>query len=559
MVRRWLALGAAASVLAFASAAASQSSPDPLVAVLVERGVISQADAAGVTTRDQLVKVLQAKGILNQTDVNSIAQAEPTMLADNGAPPPNEAPVYFHQDHPTTVTLGPVDLTVGGFVDVMGIFRTNNEGTIGTNFFNIPFTNSIGGHISDNRVTAQNSRLSLKAASNFDWAGQPVNAVAYFEGDFLGNDAANTEVTSESHTFRVRQFFVDAQRGQWEVLAGQAWSWTTPNRYGLSSYPDAMFITNDYDPNYNVGLTWSRLAQFRVIYHVDPKLAVGVAVVNPDQFGGQGETTFPSAFNAQLATQIDSATESSAPDEFPDLMAKVAYDDKTATGLPFHLEAVGLVSQFRVAYLPEAPPGIATAFTRTSTTGWGVELNGNVQVMPGLTLLGDAFYSQGEGRYIGLGLGPDIVALPVPAGPQTQTVVGGTVVQVCCSEVRLSDVHSESFLGGVEWQPNDRWTLNGYYGWVYFDHNFALDTTSTRPTPTFVGFGSPNSANSNNKYLTEFTIEPQYKIWSSPTGGVLSTGLQYSYVWRRPWFVPAGAPTEADISMFIFDVRYTLP
>jgi hypothetical protein len=40
---------------------------------------------------------------------------------------------------------------------------------------------------------------------------------------------------------------------------------------------------------------------------------------------------------------------------------------------------------------------------------------------------------------------------------------------------------------------------------------------------------------------------------------VLSTGLQYSYVWRRPWFVAAGAPTEADLSMFIFDVRYTLP
>jgi hypothetical protein len=544
MVRRWLALGAATSVLAFASAAAAQSGPDPLVAVLVEKGVISQADAAGVTTRDQLVKLLQSKGVLSQNDVNSIAQAEPMMLANNGAAPPNEGPVYFHEDHPTTVTLGPVDLTVGGFVDVMGIFRTNNEGTIGTNFFNIPFTNTIAAHVSDNRVTAQNSRLSLKAESNFDWGGQPVDAVAYFEGDFLGNDAANTEVTSESHTFRVRQYFVNARRGQWEVQAGQSWAWTTPNRYGLSAYPDAMFITNDYDPNYNVGLTWSRLAQFRVVYHVNPNLAVGVAVVNPDQFGGQGEVTFPNQFNAQLSTEIDQANQSSVPDAFPDLMGKVAYDDKTAMGLPFHLEAVGVVSQFRVAYLPAV---LGAGFTRTSATGWGVELNGNVQVMPGLTLLGNAFYSDGEGRYIGLGLGPDLVALPQVVPPATTA-----------TNIELSTVRSTSLLGGVEWAHN-AWTVSSYYGFVNFDRNFALDTSALAKPNTFVGFGGPNSANSNNKYLTEFTIEPQYKIWSSPTGGVLSTGLQYSYVWRRPWFVAAGAPTEADLSMFIFDVRYTLP
>lgn len=78
MVRRWLALGAATSVLAFASAAAAQSGPDPLVAVLVEKGVISQADAAGVTTRDQLVKLLQSKGVLSQNDGPTTAPRRPT-------------------------------------------------------------------------------------------------------------------------------------------------------------------------------------------------------------------------------------------------------------------------------------------------------------------------------------------------------------------------------------------------------------------------------------------------------------------------------------------------
>ena len=496
--RGWFALGAAAAVLGFASAAAAQSSPDPLVAVLVEKGVISQADAAGVTTRDQLVKLLQAKGVLNQTDVNSIAEAEPMMLA-NGAAPPNEGPVYFHEDHPTTLTLGNVDLTAGGFVDVMNIYRTSNTGNPGgTNFFAIPFDNTIAAQNSEDRVTAQNSRLSLKADSTFDWAGQPVHAVGYFEGDFLGNDAANVEVTSESHTFRVRQFFIDAQRGQWEVLAGQAWSWMTPNRVGLSSYPEGLFITNDYDPNYNVGLTWARHAQFRVAYHVNPHFAVGVALENPEQFGGQGEVTFPAFFNAQLNTQIDEANTSTTPNRFPDIVVKAAYDSKLPNGLPFHLEAVGLVSQFHVVVVPNVPhAGGPNIFERTSETGFGVAVNGNVQVLPGLTMVGDAYYSEGGGRYI-FGMGPDFVVLPTANG----------------TEVRISNVRSASLLGGVEW-AHKAWTISSYYGWTFFDRNFAPDDTAGAHPGAFVGFGGPNSANSNNKYVTEFTLEPQYKIWSS--------------------------------------------
>jgi hypothetical protein len=537
MVRRgWWALGAAVSVLAFASAAAAAPNQDPLVAVLVEKGVISQADAAGVTTRDDLVKLLQAKGILNQGDVNSIAQAEPQMLAGEGAPP-NEAPVYFHEDHPTTLSLGNVDLTVGGFVDVQTAWRTTNTGNPGgLNFFAIPFSNTVGGNISEARINAANSRLSLKADTHFQWAGEPVHAVGYFEGDFLGNDAANVFVTSNSHTFRVRQFFVDAQRGQWEILAGQAWSWVTPNRVGLASYPEAIFNTNDYDPNYNVGLTWTRATQLRVAYHANQNFAVGLGLENPQQFVGAGEVIFPFAFNAQLGVQFDAANNSGAPNRFPDIVAKAAYDNKTEAGLPFHIEAVGIVRQFHIV-------AFGAGLQRTSATGWAAEVNGNVQVMPSLTLLGDAFYGEGGGRYV-FGMGPDVVVLPV------DTAGGG-------HEVRLSLVRSASLLGGVEWQ-HDAWKVSSYYGWTFFDRNFALDTTNPLPG-RFAGFGGPNSPNSANKDVSEFTIEPQYVIWSSPTGGVLSTGLQASYVMRHPWFHAAGAPTEANVGEFIFDVRYTLP
>jgi hypothetical protein len=560
----WFGLGAATAVLAFASATAAQSGPDPLVAVLVEKGVITQADAAGVTTRDQLVKLLEAKGVLNQNDVNSIAQAEPEMLANGGAaPPPNELPVYFHEDHPTTVTLGPVDLTVGGFIDTMDIYRTSNTGNFGgTNFFAIPFDNTIQGNISENHITAANSRLSLKAEGRFGWGGEPVDAVGYFEGDFLGNDAANSIVTSNSHTFRIRQFFVDAQKGGWEVLAGQAWSWMTPNRHGLSSMPDGLFITNNYDPNYNVGLTWTRAAQFRIAYHVNSNLAVGVGLENPDNFTGQGsEVILPAAFNAQLGVQVDSANQTAVPTVFPDILAKVAYDNKLPSGQSYHLEAVGLVSQFRVTDLLQVqqPFNGPSPFTRHSTTGWGIAVNGNVQVTPSFTLLGDAFYSEGGGRYI-FGMGPDFVVLPVLTTPSVIASGSGAGKTLCCFDLRLSDVASESFLGGGEWQANTRTLLSAYYGWAHFFRNTAIDATSTLATQPFIGFGGRNnSSNAANETISEATLDGNYKIWNSAAGGVLSAGLQYSYVQRSPWFIPAGAPKWAPISMFIFDVRYTLP
>ncbi len=101
-----------------------------------------------------------------------------------------------------------------------------------------------------------------------------------------------------------------------------------------------------------MGLTWARHAQFRVAYHVNPHFAVGVALENPEQFGGQGEVTFPAFFNAQLNTQIDEANTSTTPNRFPDIVVKAAYDSKLPNGLPFHLEAVGLVSQFHVVVGP---------------------------------------------------------------------------------------------------------------------------------------------------------------------------------------------------------------
>src|SRR5262249_36767719 len=156
---------------------------------------------------------------------------------------------------------------------------------LGTNFFSIPFASptSAQTHLSEARFTAQNSRASLKVTDRFG----KNDVTGYLEVDFLGNDAANVFVTSNSHTFRQRLYWVDVKRDKFEVLAGQSWSWLTPNRNGLSPLPADVFYSQDMDFNYQVGLTWTRAPQVRFAYHPSNNLALGVAFENPQQFAGQ--------------------------------------------------------------------------------------------------------------------------------------------------------------------------------------------------------------------------------------------------------------------------------
>ena len=132
---------------------------------------------------------------------------------------------------PLGITIGNTTFTPLGFVDFTWFGRSTNVGSgIGTNFGGIPYNNSTGGHISENNFSTQNSRIGFRVDSTV--AGAKV--LGYFEADFLGNQPANVFVTSNADTFRMRNVFVDVQKGKWEILGGQDWSMFTPNRKGLS-------------------------------------------------------------------------------------------------------------------------------------------------------------------------------------------------------------------------------------------------------------------------------------------------------------------------------------
>jgi hypothetical protein len=438
------------------------------------------------------------------------------------------------KDSPLSFRIGGADFTPGGNLDFTTIFRSTNTGNLGTNFFAIPFSNTVAGHLTETRFTSQSSKISLKAHSKF---GEN-DVTGYVEADFLGNDAANVFVTSNSHTFRQRLYWVDVKRGKWEVLAGQSWGWLTPNRVGLSPNPDDIFFSRNMDFNYQVGLTWTRAPQFRLVYHPNEHWAMGVALENPEQFGGQGEVTFPTAFNAQLAGQIDQANISSTPNLHPDVIPKISYDTDMG-GKHFHAEVAGLLTSVKVTNIPTV---LGATFVSHTKTGGGGEAAVNLELVKNFRILASGFYSDGGGRYI-FGMGPQAVVLPASGG----------------TDVDISLVHSGSGIVGFETQATPHTMFYGYYGGAYFERNFALDTTLGAAPGRFVGFGGPNSANNNNRAIQEGTLGWIQTFWRSPQYGALQLITQASYLTRAPWFVAAGAPKNAHLTMGWVNLRYVLP
>jgi len=421
---------------------------------------------------------------------------------------------------PLSIRIGSAEFTPGGWVDFTSIFRTTNVGSgIGTSFGSIPFSNATAGQLTETRFSPQNSRFNLKITAkpgNF-------NVTGYLETDFVGLQPGNVFVTSNSNAPRMRLYWVDVQRGRWEFLGGQSWSFLAPNRNGLSPLPADIFASLNVDPNLQVGLTWTRAPQFRVVFHPNKKWALGFAIENPEQFIG-GAVVVPSALTTSYSGQLDNGTLTSTPNAHPDFLPKVAFDGHLGDR-HMHIEAVGLVRSFKV-FNP-------LSGSTSMSTGGGGSLNLNLEMFKNFHVIANSFWSDGGGRYI-FGLGPDLVI----RGDGTPSLV-----------------HSGSAIGGFEWQATARDMLYSYYGVGYFQRNVTVDPATGKE----IGFGFEGSSSSANRAVQEPTLGYIRTLWKHENYGGLQVLTQYSYLTRSPWFVAPGAPKNAHASMVYLDFRYLLP
>jgi len=442
---------------------------------------------------------------------------------------PKESPLSFR--------IGGAEFTPGGFADFENVFRTTNTGgSTTTAFGSIPFSNTVQGHLTEFRSTGQYSRYNLKVSGKYG----ANNVLAYIEGDFNGNDAANVFVSSNPHTNRLRLYWLDVKRGKWEFLGGQTWGLQTPNRVGLSPMPADVFAPIGEDAQTHVGLPYTRAAEFRAVYHFSDNFQWGVAMQNPDQFVGAGEVIFPFAFNAQLGPQLDAANQTTTPNAFPDIHTKFAWDNDV-NGKHMHFEAGGFLTSAKITNLPVG----GTAFDHHTKIGGTFHGAFNFELAKGFRVMANGMWGAGDGRYL-IGFGPQVVVFPIASGPAT-------------FNVDLSMVHAGATIVGSEIQAGKKSLFGLYYGGFYYQRNSFQDVTSPLVTKPFIGFGGTNSPNSANRSIQEGSFDWTQTFWKSPQYGAVLLVTQTSYVTRSPWFVAAGAPKNAHLMIGYVSLKYVLP
>jgi hypothetical protein len=434
------------------------------------------------------------------------------------------------ESSPLQFKLGDAYFTPVGFMDMTNVTRSTNPGSgIGTNFGSIPYGNTQGAALSEDRLSIQNSRLGMRIdALVKDW-----KVLGYWESDFLGQlgnpPNGGLAVSSNPYVMRLRLYWVDLRKGKNEFLAGQSWSLMTPNRKGVSPLPGDIFYSNVIDVNYQLGLTWGRIPGYRYAYHPNDKIAFAVALENSEPYigGGNGGSAavLPAAFSSQSGAQLNGGNSViSAPALHPDIIAKLAFDPNSR----LHFEIGGVEITDKIAN-PTGVTGLP-AFATHSKAGAGGMINLNVALTKNFRLVTNNFYSDGGGRYI-FGQAPDFIVR---------------------SNGDISLVHSASTVTGFE-ATAGKTQFYAYYGGVYIGKNMALDANGSK-----IGYGSIAS-DGQNRAIQEVTFGSNTTLMRDSKWGAVNLMFQYSYLQRNPWLVTGTAPSNASVSMGFFNLRYTLP
>ncbi|HLH41367.1 MAG TPA: hypothetical protein VKV74_00175 [Bryobacteraceae bacterium] len=452
--------------------------------------------------------------------------AAPKATAVVPPPDPQKPGEQASTEAPLQLKIGSASITPVGFMDITNTWRSTNAGTsLQTNFGSFPYNNVAAGRLTEDKWSAENSRIGLRVDARVGGA----NVLGYFESDFVGGSPSNnTQVSSNSMLLRIRQYYVDVRHGFWEVLAGQAWSMLLPNRRGMSPLPADLFYTQVVDVNYTNGLYWGRIPGIRFIGHPNKKVAFGIALENSDQYlggsGGGGVPTLPAALATAYTSQVDvangSVNDRTLPNVHPDIIAKFTVDPTPR----FHFEVAGVESTVKVFN-----PNTQVYFTKA---GGGGAFSVHAEVIKGLRLVTNNFWSDGEGRYL-FGEAPNFI-IRADGSP--------------------SLLHSGSTVSGFE-ATMGKFAPYVYYGGIYIGRDTALDANKT----SYIGYGYPGSPNSQNRSIQEITAGWTHTIWRDGRYGALQEMVQYAYFFRNPWFVAPNAPKGAHESAVWFNLRYVLP
>lgn len=504
----------------------------------------------------QAMKQEQAKGAVAQVTeiskpIKSLSVGSKSVAAAEPAPAASSSPALVPATSSSTgaasgglqsaiMSKTGVKLTLGGYVDVTGIYRAKNQSSDLSSNFNslIPFNNSVNAHQAEFRGSARATRLSLlgEAAPDND-----TKLTAYIESDFQGAAPTATSTVTNSYTPRLRQAFAQYEREDWglHVSGGQEWSLLTAHKVGM--LPMKENAPNVLESSYIPGFNYARGPQIRVVKDfMDKKLWVGVSAESP-QAVTSGICTSATSSSTVNCTGYNStylvnnagnpstyASGNNYTTDFaPDVILKVAYDPSWG-----HVEAFGALRTFHDV--------VNSNYHNNAVMAGGGGGSALIPVVAKkLDVQASVMYGYGMGRYTITGL-PDFAIQP---------------------DGSLQPVEEFTALVGAVARPDPSWDLFVYAGMEQaFRNNIDGQTTNA------FGYGNRGVSNSGCYTPGGSCYAQTERVWQVTPGvwkrlydgayGKVQVGAQYSFTRRDAFSDLSGNAPHAFQHVVMTSFRY---
>ena len=425
--------------------------------------------------------------------------------------------------------VGGVRVTLGGFIEAAGIYRSRDEDADISSSFNtgIPLPQSPNYAQSEVRGTARQSRFSILAE------GAP-NAntllTAYYETDFNSAGITSNSNESNSYTLRTRQLFAQYKRtdDDFFILGGQTWSLATMTKKGED--PRTEDLPSVIDAQYVPGFVWTRNVGLRIVKGFDhDKYDLGLSFESPESSYSQAATSLGSAYTVTAASpglngngSTLNSTANYSNEEVPDIIAKATTDQSFG-----HYEVFGIAR-----FLHDRVSVVGTGSNHTVLAGGG-GAGATIPLIPKKLefrlsgLAGEGLGRYGSGQFADATIARDGSPKPLP-------------------EILA--------LTGLLWHPVKAIDVYGLIGTEQITHREAYTAGGKG-----YGYGSPLYSNAgceielsaatctaNSSGIVQGTAGFWWKFLKGDYG-TMQTGLQYSYT-RRSIFSGESANTKIQVS-----------
>jgi hypothetical protein len=431
--------------------------------------------------------------------------------------------------------VGAVTVSLGGFVELAGIFRSRNEVTsVGSNFSSgIPLNNLPQAHQGEFRFTGQQSRVSALVQ------GQPdefTKLAGYVEVDFLGAAPTANSNESNSYTPRMRVFYGTYDRSDlnFHLLFGQAWSLLTMDKIGIVPRQENIPLT--IDAQYVPGFTWKRTPQIRVAGDfLNHTVWLGASLENPESTYSIGPNGTGSPAGTTVTTTLPglsqlNPTATYASNVAPDIILKAAFEPGYG-----HYEVYGLGRILRDRISMVGSGNNLARFGGGGGAGFIIPLLHNTVQLQGSFLAGAGIGTYGSSQLPDATVG--IHGEPVPI-PEVEALVG-----VIGHPSKSVDLYAYV---GTEQQSRKSFEVGG----KGFGVGSPLYVNSGCGTELSALVCSP----ANTSGVVQGTIGEWWR-WVSGPWGSMALGAQYSYT-RRQIFKGVGGSPRANENIFMLSLRY---